>query len=270
MDFNRYDDMMDKTEIKESGILEQYLLGELPENKQKEVESLLAQYEDLRAYYNQIEEDFEKLAFENAITPSPGVKTSLLNSIINEDTNNNVPVLETKEKKPFKVFMAVAASITIFFMISSGFLYLQWQQSKDALQLVQTETSTLQDKIADLENNLNQTNTWYQAVNNPNTIKLIVKGNDISPTSNAVTYINHKEKTVLLNAKGLAQLDDEHSYQMWADVEGEMINMGVIKPEQEMIAMNYIDHAESINITIEPKGGSEHPTVERLIGNVLL
>ena len=38
----------------------------------------------------------------------------------------------------------------------------------------------------------------------------------------------------------------------------------------EMLAMTYIDHAESLNITIEPAGGNDHPTVSKLITNIYM
>ncbi len=57
---------------------------------------------------------------------------------------------------------------------------------------------------------------------------------------------------------------------MWADVDGEMISMGLLPTDKELIALTYIDKAASLNITIEPKGGNDHPTVERLISNVYL
>ena len=73
-----------------------------------------------------------------------------------------------------------------------------------------------------------------------------------------------------MNSRGLDPLDTEHTYQMWADVDGEMINMGLVPAEQDYIPLRYIDKAESLNITIEPAGGSEHPTVEQLISNIYL
>ena len=57
---------------------------------------------------------------------------------------------------------------------------------------------------------------------------------------------------------------------MWADVDGEMINMGIINTSKALLAMQYIPEAESFNITIEPKGGSPHPTVSELIANTYL
>lgn len=61
--------MMDRNSIKDTGILEQYLLGELSEAQQIEVENLLEEDKELQEYFNKIEDDFEKLAQENAITP---------------------------------------------------------------------------------------------------------------------------------------------------------------------------------------------------------
>ena len=57
---------------------------------------------------------------------------------------------------------------------------------------------------------------------------------------------------------------------MWSDVDGEMINMGTLAPNQELIPLKYIEKAESLNITIEPVGGNDHPTVEDLISAIPL
>ena len=92
----------------------------------------------------------------------------------------------------------------------------------------------------------------------------------MAPDAQIVNYINHKEKLVVINTKSLHMLDDEHDYKMWADVEGKMINMGLISKNASLVVMNYIEKAESLNITIEPKGGSDNPNVAQLIGNVYL
>ena len=92
----------------------------------------------------------------------------------------------------------------------------------------------------------------------------------VSDTWKDVKLTDVKDKKVMVNTSQLSELDAQHDYQMWADVEGEMINMGVINTEEPLIAMTYIEDAESLNVTIEPKGGSDHPTVSRLITNVYL
>ncbi len=65
-------------------------------------------------------------------------------------------------------------------------------------------------------------------------------------------------------------LRPNETYQLWADVEGEMINMGLLSSEEDLTPAIYISKAESFNITVEPAGGNDHPTVSNLIGNVYL
>ena len=57
---------------------------------------------------------------------------------------------------------------------------------------------------------------------------------------------------------------------MWSDVEGEMIDMGLLDSNRNLIELKYIDAAESLNITIEPAGGNDHPTVADLVSYVTL
>ncbi len=255
--------MIDKNSIKDTGILEQYLLGELTREQQIEVDNILKKDQGLREYVKKLEDDFEKLAFENAIDPPVHIKRSIIDQIKEDKV---IPII----KKAQYPYLAIAASIAFIFMLTSGWLYTQWQESESNFKIVQNETNDLKNRIVTLEENLNETSNWYNAINNPNTIQLVLKGNKISPNSNAITYVNHKDKTVILNPKGLEELNKEKTYQMWADVDGEMIDMGVIPMDKEMVLMKYIENAESINITIEPAGGNDHPTVEQLISNVLL
>jgi anti-sigma-K factor RskA len=49
-----------------------------------------------------------------------------------------------------------------------------------------------------------------------------------------------------------------------------MINMGTLNTDNELVPLKYIENAESLNITIEPAGGSDHPTVEELVSYVIL
>ena len=60
---------MDKKKILEDVLLEQYLLGELPREQEILIQKVLDQDDDLKNIFNEIEEEFERIAFENAINP---------------------------------------------------------------------------------------------------------------------------------------------------------------------------------------------------------
>lgn len=257
--------MMDKKNIRETGILEQYILGELDATQQLEVEALLKTDTELSEYVSSLEKSFETIAFENAIEPPKHTKDALFSQI--SETEKVI----TLQKRPVnKWYIGIAASFAAFLLVSTYLLYSQLQDVKSELQIVNNERETINEDLKNLRQNYDTINTWYAAITNPDAEQFVLKGNQLAPDAKIVSYVNHKDKTVVINAQQLPEIDENHDFQMWADVDGEMINMGIIPKNQQMLAMTYIENAESLNITIEPLGGNDHPTVERLISNVYL
>ncbi|WP_430467697.1 anti-sigma factor [Winogradskyella ouciana] len=260
--------MMDKKTILENGLLEQYLLGELDVKESEQIERILSSDTELKVYFDQLEEDFETLGLENTITPPALIKSNLLNAI--NSASNDTKIVELKPNSSSKFYLGIAASIAALFMIGSFWMYNQLNTVKQQLQTVEKEKTELNTTIESLNEELKNKNSLYAAIAHPETEKYVLTGNDISPDTKVISYVNHSTKSVVINTERLPDLDADHDYQMWADVEGEMINMGVISKDKKLMAMNYIDHSESLNITIEPAGGNDHPTVERLVTNVYL
>ena len=257
---------MTKKDLLEHGILEQYVLGELDDAQLKRVEELIANDTELKARLETIESSFEQLALENAIAPPDTVKEQLLGAI----KTDNLNVISIPKPDNNKLYIGIAASIAAFFLLGSIWLYSELNAIKNQLNVVKEENSVLKKDLQSTMTSLEETNTWYVALSNPNAQQYILKGNTLAPDAKIVSYVNHQDKSVIVNAKQLPELDEDHDYQMWADVDGKMIDMGVIPRNKDLIAMTYIPNAESLNITIEPIGGNDHPTVERLISNVYL
>ncbi len=257
--------MMTKKNLLEHGLLEQYVLGELDSSQVAQAESLIDNDHELQTRLRDIESVFEKLAFENAINPPAEVKTNLMVAL--KENKATIPLQRSSNKK---WYLGIAASIAAFCLLGSFWLYNELKSVKEQLQIVNDTNQTLEKELNGLGKQYEKTKKWAQAINDPNTEQYILKGNSLSPNAKIVSYVNHSLKSVIINTKQLPELDKDHDYQMWADVDGEMIDMGVISKNKDLLAMKYIDNAESLNITIEPSGGNDHPTVERLISNVYL
>lgn len=251
--------MTDRKKILDEGLLEKYLLDELDESDRVLVEHAIASDHGLRAHFDQLESDFEKIAFENAITPPAMVKKLLETKLEGE-----------RALKLWNRPLLVAASFGLLFLLSSIWMYTQWQNTKRDFKSLQNQTSVLQKRLNALEENYILTNTRLKTINGPETIPLVLHGNQLVPDSRAVAYINHENKMVVVNAQGLPKLPQDKTYQMWSDVNGKMIDMGLLQTNEELITLKYIDKAESLNITIEPAGGNDHPTVEKLVAYVTL
>ncbi|MBS9462665.1 anti-sigma factor [Flagellimonas sp. 389] len=251
--------MMEKDKILDEGLLEQYLIGELSEEDALMVESALQKDIELKQHFLQMQDDFEKMGFENAVTPPFQVKYELQKRL-------ETPLAKKTNRMP----LLVAASLALVFMLSTVWLYTKWQNTEKNLESLQITTADLQNRLDNLEQSYLLTSNRLETINNPNVIPLILYGNDIAPNSKAVAYVNHTTKLVVVNPQGLPKLPANKTYQMWSDVDGEMINMGIVPTDEELVTLKYIDRAESLNITIEPAGGNDHPTVEQLVSYVLL
>lgn len=256
--------MMTKKDILENGLLEQYILGTLETNEQTEIEVLVNKDEELKSILKQLEHGFETIGLENAIEPPHRIKGNLLKTIRNSNTSDSKP------NKTYSLYIGIAASLAFLFMLGSFFLYQELDNTQEQLKLVNSEVENLELELIEVSDSLSETNKWYLAISDPETEQYVVKGNNLLPDAKIISYVNHQTKSVVINTTKLPKIDSDHDYQMWADVDGEMINMGVIARDKEFMTMAYIDNAESLNITIEPFGGNDHPTVSRLIGNVYL
>ena len=90
----------------------------------------------------------------------------------------------------------------------------------------------------------------------------------LAPDAEAIAYLNREAGKVFVNPTHLPAPPPGKTYQIWADVKGEMISMGLIDGNsKEMQPANFIEGTESLNITLEPEGGSEEPTVAMLYVN---
>ena len=88
---------MNENEIIDSGLLEQYVLGQLSSEQERQIEDVLRKSSDLRAKLAEIESDLERLAQENAIEPPAAVKSGLMNEIKTQDS----PVISLNARKSY-------------------------------------------------------------------------------------------------------------------------------------------------------------------------
>lgn len=259
---------MTREYIVKEGLLEAYFLGELPAEQAQQVFEVLESDPELKRQYEDLEKSMERLAFENAATPPSSIKENLLNQIANpgNKSQNESKVITGVF---YKRYFAVAASIAVLFMSASLVLWFQLDDAQTNLKFTNLKQEVLLDSINTITQNALKQENLIAYVNDPNTERHLLVGNEKMPEVAVLSYVNHEQQAVLINLHNLPKLEDK-DYQMWADVDGEMIDMGVINTSKQMLTMNYIKDAESINITIEEKGGSDHPDVSQLIGSVAL
>lgn len=250
--------MNDKIKIfLESDLLEKYLLGDTTTEETLQVERYIAMYPKVRKTYDELQENLEVFAKMHARKSPEGLKEVILNRIRNEKSG----------RRKFYRF-AVAASIAA--MIFAGSSYFFWNQN----QSLQEKNTIVSNKIKDLEQDmkvqLEDLRNQYIVLNNPNTKKYDVKGNMKAKELKAIAYVNPVKKLSYINVSNLPQLPEDKCFQMWAEVNGELVNLGVIKQfddKEKLLAMPYDESAVGY-ITIEPLGGNTSPTVQNIVANI--
>ncbi|MEM7381156.1 MAG: anti-sigma factor [Bacteroidota bacterium] len=241
----------------DTDLLEKYLLGTTSEEEALQVERYIAMYPEVRKTYNELQENLEVFAKMHAIKTPEGLREKILSKIRAQNAG----------RRRFRRY-AIAASIAAFlFAGSSYFFYNQNQNLQEENTIVNNKIKNLEE---DMKEQLEDVRNQFIVLNNPQTKKYVVNGNKKAKELKAVAYINPVKKLSYINVRNLPNLPEDQCYQMWAEVNGEMVNLGVIKnvdDKDKLRALPYAENAVSY-ITIEPKGGNVTPTVQNIVANI--
>ena len=253
---------MDKDKIIKSNLLEKYALGISSQMEEDMVHQALSLFPELREELDKIEQSLEQTAFENKIEAPEGVKERVLEQIekIKKSDSAKSEVAHPTNKAIKINWWTIAASF-----LAGAFLSGLWAWNNIATY--QKEIVSYQSEISLLQEECESDKIFFAFTNDINTQKVILQ--DSKDGFAALGYWNESQEKGILQLINLPVIQDDEAYQIWADVEGEMIAVGLLENEDyaanNYIDLNYLTDAESINITIEPEGGSDHPDVDRLI-----
>ncbi|MBL6656263.1 MAG: anti-sigma factor [Flavobacteriaceae bacterium] len=159
-----------------------------------------------------------------------------------------------------KIIQYVAASVAVLLGILSVQLYQSNLQLKAEQVLVQSQIVNLEEDVnVQLEDLRNQ----YIVLNSPHTIKKTIIGNSRAKQLKAIAYINPIKKLSYINVQNLPKLTQDKCYQIWTEVNGGLVSLGVIKnleDPEKMLRMPFAENALSF-ITIENDGGNFTPNL---------
>ncbi|MEO1010374.1 MAG: anti-sigma factor [Bacteroidota bacterium] len=241
----------------DSDLLEKYLLDNVTELEAQRVERYIAMYPEVRNTYNELQENLESFAKLHALKTPEGLKERILSRVKAENTN----------RKRFYRYAIAASFVAVLF---AGASYFFWNQNKS----LQEENTIVNNRIKDLEEDMRQeledVRNQFIVLNNPQTKKYRVKGNQKAKELKAVAYINPVKRLSYINVEKLPHLPEDQCFQMWAEVNGKMVNLGIIKEaadQEKLLALPYADNAMGY-ITIESKGGTQTPTVANIVANI--
>jgi anti-sigma-K factor RskA len=263
----------------ESGILELYVLGQLTDHENEEVEEMCEKHPEIKAEISAIEIALESYALENAIQPSSTLGDKILAQLNNEETAHKIktkvlPLYNNVNDVRIKALRYALAACIALLVVSAATLFSLFNKLNTAQQqivslstqkeqFVKTVSKLKFDK-AGMENRIamTETNEW-------STIRLA--GVKDSPKAKMLVYWNKNNRSILINyaAIDLPKTDQAHEYQLWAMVDGKPVSLGVFSAHENATdavrQMETIEKAQAFAVTIEPMGGSTNPTMEKMV-----
>ncbi|MFT6320950.1 MAG: anti-sigma-K factor RskA [Granulosicoccus sp.] len=250
---------MTKEEFTKTGLCEQYVLGLTSPEESELVEQMLVKHPELKKDCMKLEGCMEKYARAHAIPPPATLKESVLSKVdkiaaMERAARNNISI-------PKWIVYSTAASLVglLFFSFSA------WNgksKVENEMAVLSTEFQQFQKDCEQVENDkmiFASQNTFLKDLK---TTHIHLRGGD---NSLAIVYWNENKDKAYLKLENLPPPPAGKTYQIWADIDSKMVDMGVINyDDKKMISIPYMANAASLNITLEEAGGSDHPDVSQL------
>ncbi|PZX48435.1 anti-sigma factor [Algoriphagus chordae] len=260
-----------------SGKLELFLLGELTEREREEVLSLAKTHPQIQQELDELEETM--FAFDNMTGKAPpqDLKDKIFSTlepdfILKEAPKASSAPEQTKVvpiSSPWKPF-AIAASIAAIVASGAAFYYAdKYQERNDQF------TALLQDQSV-MADDLNQVNQAYDekdaqlnefVAGNFKRVEMRGEGFDMQKDAKVDVLWDQNASKVYVAANNLHDLSEEFDYQLWAIGDDGPVGIGLVNSGEKLTLqqMEAVAQAGAFAITIEPKGGSKAPTMEKLV-----
>jgi hypothetical protein len=235
----------------QSRLLDKYILDETSASESLKVEHFIDTYPEVESEYKRLQDNLEIIAKANAVeTPN-----NILDSILNEIDEDTTPVIRLEKTQRNTPWYSIAASVIA--LLFAGGYYIKTQQNLDLLKENKVVVEEIFDLRSDIEENnkrLDNLMLEFMRLNNPETEKYVFRGNDRAKDLKTVAYINPVDETSMIDVVSLPQLPEDQTYQLWAEMQDRMINLGILDASQKKLqSVPYVKDALALSITIQDK-----------------
>ncbi len=267
---------MDVKAFIESGIIESVVLGFASEKEISELQTVAAQYPEVRAEWAAVSTAFENEATKHAIPAPASVKTAIM-SIIEKDVKiekAEAPVISLQkaiESKSNSWKWLAAASIVISLSLGTMW-YLNYQEMvtvKNQLASTQADMEKMDQEMTVLSVEQEKSMEYRKVLAQLDTKNIAMSGTAMEPDAKIHIMWNENNKMAVLKSVAIQDIPTEMQLQLWAIADGKPVSLGVfdVADLKEMSDPFSVDASKisAFAITIEKRGGSEQPTMEKMV-----
>lgn len=246
--------------IRESGLLELYVIGELSPGEIAQVEAALENYPTLKTDIKEIEKALHTYADAHSIK----APRSVLNKVLSQTKSNTNSGTSSSSNMP----LPRVSKLLLFTLFATlGTLFYQlYDKNNLEEKYAETFNSSL-EKCDEEKQEISDQLSLYKQLESIDNRSINVAATEKYPETQIIFNTNEVTKRNFLQFKFLPKLQSNQSYQLWSlKGDSDPIPLNVFEDVSELLEVDYIDGTNAYAITIEPKGGQESPTLENLIG----
>ena len=288
----------------ESGILEQYALGELSPAEQAAVEAQAASSPEIREELQQVQAALGFYAEAHAITPPTGMRERVLRNVMAQIAapasilRADVDALAQASQRPdgaaaaqsrsayqeavvrpmstapvaasaSRSGWAMAASVALLLSLGGNLLlYSNWKNASSELVALQNEKAQFATTTTVMDKKLGDLREENQVLRSDEFKAVALAGTKTAPTAHARVLFNAATHKVYVDVRSLPALPTGKQYQLWALDKGKPVDAGVLTlataTGEGLQHMKDIASAQTFAMTVEPAGGSVNPTLSTM------
>lgn len=261
-------------EIRESGLLELYVLDMLQGSELTQVKQALARFPELKSDLNIIERSLQSYAMAHTVQPSPSLKDKILQEAINSipPSDNTTPSAKSDTAKRggqgggnglLSGFLGLLSLLSAFFAYS-------WYSSNQKMQAMEAQHKTDYAICDSIREASDKQYALYQDLSNPNNRIIQNATTEKYPDTEIYFYHNEVDKKNYLQLASLPPIDNNtQSYQLWSIIGNDPpVPLDVFQSDggEYHLPVLHVEGTQVYAITIETKGGVQSPTLEDIIG----
>lgn len=269
---------MDIQEYIASGKLELFLLGELTDREREEVLDLAKEYPEVREELDALEKAMFAFDQLTGKAPSAKVKSDIFASLDDElqksETEETLTDLPKKEGKVvqsifWKSFAVAASIVAIIASLAAVYFAGKFYDTDQRFTALLQEQQVLADNLNQVKQEYEETDSRLDRLvaGDFKRVEMLGEALEMQKDAKVDVFWDQGKKEVFIAVNRLNSLSAEFDYQLWAIGPDGPIGIGLVDPAQpfSLQQMNAVAEAGAFAITIEPKGGSESPTLEKLV-----
>ncbi len=248
-----------------SGILEDYVLGNVSDQERREVECMAGIYPEIREELENLSISINAYIETYEKSPPQELKQKVLGGLksLGEEGQDG-KVVELKPTGSIAWKYAVAASVAL--LIALGINLINMSNRADGLndqlsdlEIENQELISLNEGSNTLIEKLKETNsTYYQVLKDPNNKVVHMHEVEGKPDALTLVYWNPSSEEVYVQVDHMHIPSEELQYQLWAIVDGKAIDAGVFEvgPDStDLQKMKPMKEADAFVVTLEKRGG---------------